>query len=93
MKKNECQPLSRFLCVYVNAKNVQENRTLEEFIKIQLEQVPELGTGVGYISLPEEGYHFTKVQFQKFKVGTVLNRKPQTDMTIGELLRKQARFE
>ncbi|MGP0129170.1 MAG: hypothetical protein ACTMUB_07880 [cyanobacterium endosymbiont of Rhopalodia musculus] len=50
MKKNECQPLSRFLCVYVNAKNVQENRTLEEFIKIQLEQVPELGTGVGYIS-------------------------------------------
>lgn len=93
VKNNEYQPLARPLFIYVNAKRAQDNRALEEFVEFYLKQVPELVAQVGYIPLPEEGYHLAEVQFQKFEVGTVFDGKPQIDLTIGELLRKQAKFE
>ncbi|MFM6760754.1 MAG: protein sphX, partial [Microcystis panniformis] len=34
-----------------------------------------------------------RVQLQKFEVGTVFEGRPQPNLTIGELLRKQAQFE
>ncbi len=93
VENNQYQPLARPLFIYVNAKRAQENRALEEFVEFYLKKVPELVTEVGYIPLPEEGYHIAEVQFQKFEVGTVFDGKPQIDLTIGEMLRKQAKFE
>ncbi|ACK67269.1 phosphate binding protein [Rippkaea orientalis PCC 8801] len=93
VEANQYKPLTRPLFIYVNAKRAQENPALEDFVKFYLEAVPELVTQVGYIPLSEEGYHLAKIQFQRFEVGTVFDGKPQIDLTIGELLRKQAKFQ
>lgn len=87
------QPLSRPLFIYVNAKKAQENPALEEFVEFYLDKVPQVVADIGYIPLPEEGYHLAKIQFQQFEIGTVFDGKSQTNLTIGELLRKQAQFQ
>lgn len=93
VENGQYQPLSRPLFIYVNAKAAQENPLLEEFVKFYLEKAPELVTQVGYVPLPEEGYHLAKINFQRFKVGTVFDGKSQFDLTLGELLKKQAKFK
>lgn len=87
------QPLARPLFIYVNAKAAQDNLALEAFVKYYLDHAPQAVAEVGYIPLPEEGYHIAKVQFQKFEAGTVFDGQSQYNLTIGELLRKQAQFE
>lgn len=87
------QPLTRPLFIYVNAKKAQENPALEDFVEFYLEKAPDLVVQVGYIPLPAEGYHLAKIHFQRFKVGTVFGGKSEFNLTIGELLRKQAEFE
>jgi phosphate transport system substrate-binding protein len=87
------QPLSRPLFIYVNAQKAQENPALEKFVEYYLDRVPNLLTQIGYIPLPDEAYHLARVQLQKFEVGTVFEGRPQPNLTIGELLRKQAQFE
>ena len=42
--------------------------------------------------LPEEGYQLTKIHFERGKVGTVFDGKSDFDLTISELLTKQANF-
>lgn len=87
------QPLSRPLFIYVNAAKAQDNPALQAFVEYYLNNAPALVNSIGYIPLPEEGYHLSRVHFQRFKVGTVFDGKPRHDLTIGELLRKQAKFE
>ncbi len=84
------QPLSRPLFIYVNYKAAQDNPALEEFVEFYLEKAPEIVKGVGYLPLPNEGYHLAKIHFQRGKAGTVFEGKPEFNLTIGELLRKQA---
>jgi phosphate transport system substrate-binding protein len=86
------QPLSRPLFIYVNAVSAQKNEALRKFIDFYLAQASELVTEVGYVPLPEEAYHIDKVTFHKGEVGTVFEGKSQFNLTIPELLRKQARF-
>lgn len=93
VKLAQYRPLSRPLFIYVNAKNAQENPALEDFVKFYLNNASQLVREIGEIPLPEEGYHLARVQFQKFEVGTVFGGKPEYNLTIGELLRKQAQFE
>ncbi|WP_124974783.1 PstS family phosphate ABC transporter substrate-binding protein [Aphanothece sacrum] len=92
VENGQYQPLARPLFIYVNAKKAQENPALEEFVKFYLDKAPELVSKIGYIPLPEEGYHLAKIHFQRLKVGTVFEGKHQTGLTIGDLLRKQAKF-
>jgi phosphate transport system substrate-binding protein len=87
------RPLTRPLFIYVNAKRAQENPALEEFVEFYLEQAQNIVSEVGYIPLSDEGYHLTKIQFQKFEVGTVFEGKSNFKLTMEELLRKQAKFE
>ncbi|MCC5634295.1 hypothetical protein LC593_00210 [Nostoc sp. CHAB 5844] len=47
---------------------------------------------MGYIPLPDEGYQINSVHFYKGKVGTVFDGKAEMNLTIGELLRKEAKF-
>ncbi len=86
------QPLSRPLFIYVNAASAQKKSDLRQLIDYYLAQAPELVTQVGYVPLPEEAYHINKVDFHKGEVGTVFEGKSQFNLTIPELLRKQARF-
>jgi len=86
------QPLARPLFIYINATSAQNNPALPEFIDFYLEQVPEIIPEVGYIPLPEEAYHIDRVTFHKGEVGTVFEGQSQFNLTIPELLRKQAQF-
>jgi phosphate transport system substrate-binding protein len=88
----EYQPLARPLFIYVNAKAAQDNIALKDFVEFYLQNAPELVSQVGYIPLSEEGYHLAKIHFERGKVGTVFEGKSAFNLTMGELLRKQATF-
>ncbi|MFE1744703.1 PstS family phosphate ABC transporter substrate-binding protein [Coleofasciculus sp. H7-2] len=86
------QPLSRPLFIYVNAKSAQNNQAVHDFVEFYLKNAPTLVSKVGYVPLPGEGYHLAWVHFNRGKVGTVFGGEAQLNLTIGELLRKQATF-
>ncbi len=92
VEQAQYQPLSRPLFIYVNAASAQKNPALREFIDFYLAQAPELVPEVGYVPLPEEAYHIDKVTFHKGEVGTVFEGQSKFNLTIPELLRKQAQF-
>ena len=92
VEQAQYQPLSRPLFIYVNAASAQKNPALKQFIDFYLSQAPELVSEVGYVPLPEEAYHIDEVTFYKGEVGTVFEGQSQFNLTIPELLRKQARF-
>ena len=92
IEQAQYQPLSRPLFIYVNATYAQKNKALRQLIDFYLERAPELVSEVGYVPLPEEAYNIDKVTFHKGEVGTVFEGKSQFNLTIPELLRKQARF-
>jgi phosphate transport system substrate-binding protein len=92
VEQAQYQPLSRPLFIYINAASAQNNQVLRQFIDFYLAQAPELVTEVGYVPLPEEAYHIDKVTFHKGEVGTVFEGRSQFNLTIPELLRKQAQF-
>lgn len=85
-------PLARPLFIYVSFQAAQENIALREFVEFYLAQAPGLVSQVGYVPLPEEGYHIAEVNFQEGEVGTAFDGAPQPNLTIGELLRKTKRF-
>jgi phosphate transport system substrate-binding protein len=93
VESGQYQPLSRPLFIYVNAKAAQDKPALEEFVEFYLEKAPITTKEVGYVPLPDEGYHLGKIHFQRFKIGTVFEGKSEFNLTIGELLRKQAKFK
>jgi phosphate transport system substrate-binding protein len=87
------QPLSRPLFIYVNARSAQEKPEVRSFVEYYLKNATTLVPPVGYIPLPEEGYRLATIQFQKGEVGTVFEGVPQPEVTIAELLRRQAVFQ
>ncbi len=92
VEQAQYQPLARPLFIYVNAASALKNSALPKFINFYLEKAPEIIPEVGYIPLPEEAYHIDGVTFHKGEVGTVFEGKSQFNLTIPELLRKQAQF-
>ncbi|MBE9176344.1 PstS family phosphate ABC transporter substrate-binding protein [Synechocystis salina LEGE 06155] len=93
VEKSEYQPLSRPLFIYVNATKAQDNPALRKFVDFYLANAATAATKVGYIPLPQEAYNLGKISFNKGEVGTVFDGKSVMDLTIGELLKKQASFE
>ncbi|XWK85947.1 MAG: PstS family phosphate ABC transporter substrate-binding protein [Phormidium sp.] len=92
VEANQYQPLARPLFIYVNAKAAQDNPALKDFVKYYIKNAPQVVKTVGYVPLPEEGYRLAEVHFNRAKVGTVFDGKSQLDLTLAELLRKQAKF-
>jgi phosphate transport system substrate-binding protein len=92
VEKSEYQPLSRPLFIYINLATAQDNPALRDFVEFYLKKAPEIVPSVGYIPLPAEGYHLGTVTFQNGEAGTVFEGKSQIGLTIGELLRKKAKF-
>jgi phosphate transport system substrate-binding protein len=86
------QPLSRPLFIYVNYTAAQTNPAARDFVEFYLETAPQLVDEVGYVPLPEEGYHIAEVNFQEGEVGTAFEGAPQPNLTIAELLRQTKRF-
>jgi phosphate transport system substrate-binding protein len=87
------QPFSRPLLIYVNYKSAQDKPEVRAFVDFYLKNAKNLVASVGSIPLPEEGYRLARVQFDKGEVGTVFEGVPQPNVTIAELLRKQAVFQ
>jgi phosphate transport system substrate-binding protein len=87
------QPFSRPLFIYVNAKSVQTKPEVQAFVDYYLKNAKAVVPQVGYVPLPEEGYRLATLQFQRGEIGTVFQGVPQPDVTIEELLRRQAVFQ
>lgn len=92
VESSQYQPLARPLFIYINAKAAQENPALRDFVKYYIKNAPQVVKTVGYVPLPAEGYRLAEVHFNRAKVGTVFDGKAQLDLTLAELLRKQAKF-
>jgi phosphate transport system substrate-binding protein len=92
VEKAQYQLLSRPLFIYVNYKSAQDQPGIAAFVQFYLQNAGRLVNSVGYVPLPEDGYHIANVHFMDGKVGTVFQGKPQANLTIGELLRQQKAF-
>jgi phosphate transport system substrate-binding protein len=92
VEQSQYQPLARPLFIYVNAAAARENDALVRFTEFYLENAPEVIAEVGYVPLPEEAYQINEVTFYRGEVGTVFDGQSQFNVTIPELLRKQARY-
>ncbi len=92
VEKAKYQPYARPLFIYVNVTSAQRRPGVQAFVDFYIKSAKTVVPTVGYIPLPDEGYHLTSVHFYRGKVGTVFEGVPQPNLTIGELLRKQAVF-
>jgi phosphate transport system substrate-binding protein len=92
VRSGEYQPLARPIFIYVNAEALDEKPELEAFVDYYLTQVRYLVPVVGYTSLPEEANKIIYDHFVERKVGTVFDGQSQFDLTLEELLRKEAEF-
>lgn len=86
------QPLSRPLFIYVNSKSAQDKPEVRAFVDLYLNNGQEFVQAAGYIPLPDEGYSLGSVAFHRGEVGTQFAGKAQPNLTIGELLRRQAKY-
>jgi phosphate transport system substrate-binding protein len=92
VEKAQYQPLSRPLFIYVNLQSAQNKSQVRDFVEFYLEKAPKTVSSVGYIPLPADGYYLAKIQLDKGEVGTVFGGKAELNVTIEELLRKQATY-
>lgn len=92
VEKAQYQPLSRPLFIYVNQQAAQEKPEVLAFVRFYLDNAPRLVSSVGEIPLSDDAYHINEVHFNMGRVGTVFDGKPQPDLTVSELLRKQKTF-
>ena len=92
VEQAQYQPLARPLFIYVNAAAARENDALVRLTEYFLENAPDVVSEVGYVPLPEEAYQINEVTFYRGEVGTVFDGQSQFNVTIPELLRRQARF-
>jgi phosphate transport system substrate-binding protein len=93
VEKAKYQPFSRPLFIYVNYKAAQDKPEVQSFVQYYLKNAKTAATSVGYVPLPDDATYIANVQFNKGKVGTVFDGTPQPNVTIAELLRKQAVFQ
>jgi phosphate transport system substrate-binding protein len=91
-QKNQYQPLSRPLFIYVNLRSTQIKEEVRDFVTFYLKNAEQIVKSVNYITLHPESYHQAQVHFYKGKVGTVFGGKQAQNLTLRELLRKQAQY-
>lgn len=92
VKRSEYQPLSRPLFIYVNAKAAQTTPEVRDFVQFYLTNARRWTDSEGYIPLPDEAYQIAGTHLEKGKIGTVFGGRSQLNLTIAELLQKEAKF-
>lgn len=90
VEKNQYQPLTRPLFIYVNYQSAQTKPEVKEFVEFYVQKARKLVNQVGYIPLSGEVYHLDFVQFNQGEVGTVFNGVAELNLTLAEVLRKRA---
>jgi phosphate transport system substrate-binding protein len=92
VEKVQYQPLARPLFIYVNFRDNQNKKLVNKFVEFYIDKAPTIANSVGYIPLPDDSKRLNYVHLYQGKVGTVFEGKAEMNLTIGELLRKEAKF-
>lgn len=92
VEKATYRPFSRPLFIYVNAAASQEKPELQAFVLFYIKNAKQAAERTNFIPLSDDGYRLSELHFYRGKVGTVFDGVPQPDVTLSELLRKQAVF-
>jgi phosphate transport system substrate-binding protein len=92
VEKNQYQPLSRPLFLYVNIVSSQNKIEVRDFVDYYLQNAERFVQQVGYVPLPAEGYHITHNHFWRGKRGSVFAGRSYPGLTIRQLLLKEASF-
>jgi phosphate transport system substrate-binding protein len=93
VEKATYQPFSRPLFIYINSKAAQENPKIKAFVEYYLTHAGRVSKTVGYTPLPADAYRLATIQFTRGEIGTAFDGVPQPNVTIAELLRRQATFQ
>ena len=92
IRSSEYQPLARPLFIYVNTNALEDNPALTAFVEFYMGNARTIVSDIGYEPLPNEAYELVMGNFTERKVGSVFNGKAQPDLSIEQLLEKEAAF-
>lgn len=86
------QPLSRPIFIYVNSK-MADKPEVREFVTFYMRNALVLVKKAKFFPLPPSAYTMMMEHFNKKRLGTVFNGISPVNLTIDELIRREARLE
>ncbi|WP_310425898.1 PstS family phosphate ABC transporter substrate-binding protein [Chamaesiphon sp. VAR_48_metabat_135_sub] len=89
VEKNQYQPLSRPLFIYVNLRSSANRQVLGKFVRLYINKVSTVADSVGYVPLPERVRDVNYINFNRGKTGTVFSGKARINSKISDLLPKK----
>jgi phosphate transport system substrate-binding protein len=89
VEKNQYQPLSRPLFIYVNLRSSSNRRVLSKFVTLYINRVSKVADSVGYVPLPDAVRDINYINFNRGKTGTVFSGKARINSKISDLLPKK----
>ncbi|WP_244859758.1 PstS family phosphate ABC transporter substrate-binding protein [Nitrosospira sp. NRS527] len=89
VEEGSYQPLSRPIFIYVNIKSA-ERPEVRQFIEFYMKNASALVQEVKFFPLPTQAYTTNLEHLDKKKVGTVFGGKPEVDLRIEEVLKREA---
>jgi len=92
VKWGKYRPFSRPLFIYVSYKSLRQKPNLREFLTLYMDKAPEFVSAIGNVPLTDHAYKLNNIHFNKGKVGTVFEGKSQFNLTLEQVLQKQAKF-
>ncbi len=92
VEKNQYQPLSRPLFIYVNLRSSANRQLLGKFVRLYINKVSTVADSVGYIALPDRVRDVNFINFNRGKTGTVFSGKARINSKISDLLPKKADY-
>lgn len=89
VEEGSYQPLSRPIFIYVNIKSA-ERPEVRQLIEFYMKNASALVQEVKFFPLPAQAYVSNLEHLDKKKVGTVFGGKPEVDLRIEEVLKREA---
>lgn len=92
VEKNQYQPLSRPLFIYVNPRSSANRQIIGKFVRLYINKVSTVVDSVGYVPLPDKVREINFINFNRGKTGTVFAGKARINSKISDLLPKKADY-
>jgi phosphate transport system substrate-binding protein len=92
VEKNQYQPLSRPLFIYVNPRSNSNRKILNKFVGLYINKAATTASSVGYIPLPAGVANINYIHFNKGKTGTAFGGKARLNAKISDLLPKKVAY-
>lgn len=92
VKWGKYRPFSRPLFIYVSYESLGKKPALREVVELYMDKAPEFVSSVGYVPLTDQAYKLNYIHFNKGKFGTVFEGKSQYNLTLEQVLKKEAKF-